>query len=768
MSGTFLNKNKLFFSIFSILFIFASFAFADPRVVSVSMVPPNPGFGDSFVVKVTYCAQGYNDAMMDIAVSSNAGLQSAALTGIGQVFVVYGTKTGNCAPMPPTSQPSSSPGGEIGCLANVKLNADLGQCTVCPSGSGNLYYREYTVRVPDAENFPGCTIANLYLHVGMKDANLNESEWATRDACTSESLTWAMPPLQPGFSIRKRAEGVLQDVGDLVVFAIDFTYQKGILQLTDSMPPYLKLVAYGPTTDAPYVTATGPVIGTVGPLANAFTWTFKDRSGDPTPASGSVWMLYSLNTDPGDGVVINNTAQGKMGATTKPASTNVKIGSSVMTLKKSAEQINVPVGTDVTYYLDYSINGDVLKAFQPFDNFPKTSYTDPTPPTGWQFRSEGGKTGTWTIEDQCGTGDRAIRGTMGSTNYPGLLYSGYNFCLGTITTDVMINPGNEASSQGYEGSDALVIIRDNGKTAPGDGRAYGLVISIDENPGGVAGGNMSIQECVPGCTWAATSVFDPPFDIVANKWYVAKIEATSDCTFRYKVWPKGDAEPGWQKTYTAATCIPCTDPSGPFYSGFGEQGGAKGVTEDIYNNFIITAPRTSASVHLYDTVPLPLTYLGQSGPHTLVGGPPVLDWNLADLAPITNESGSFTWWARVTTCDPITNTGDLISATAAGVRSNEVVIYPVCPEISSITKTANVPLVVSGDTVTWYIAYKNNGLANITNYTITDTWPPYMNALGCLAPAGSCTFGNPVKLTIPLLAPGASGIFTWWGRVTYP
>ena len=87
----------------------------------------------------------------------------------------------------------------------------------------------------------------------MKDQQLAESEWVTRgtDPCTSETLSWNIPLFDPDFTVNKKVEGVLQQVGDLMVYSIDYSYQNGQLVITDTLPTppgggALRIVSIGP------------------------------------------------------------------------------------------------------------------------------------------------------------------------------------------------------------------------------------------------------------------------------------------------------------------------------------------------------------------------------------------------------------------------------------------------------------------------------------------------------------------------------------------
>jgi len=91
---------KFLFAVILVSFIPFSI-YANPQILGLSMDPPNPGFGESALVRITYCAQGYNDATIAMAVSINPTATNANVSGAGQVFVLYGNRTVNCQNMLP-------------------------------------------------------------------------------------------------------------------------------------------------------------------------------------------------------------------------------------------------------------------------------------------------------------------------------------------------------------------------------------------------------------------------------------------------------------------------------------------------------------------------------------------------------------------------------------------------------------------------------------------------------------------------------------------
>jgi len=683
------KQRKLFLSAL-ILLINISFLHAEARLTNFTMNPPSPGFGQAVTVHIEYCAQLYADTQMALAVSTSPTRQNAALSGVGQVFIV--SEAGFDVP---TSRPAPTQGGRIDYLGNTQ-NGYIATppCLECSNGGGQVYVKDWVVHIPDAENFPGCNVTNLYMHVGFKDNNMNEGDWHALSACQSGALTWSIPLQASDFSVRKRVEGVIQDVNDLVLFSVDYKYANGPLTVTDVIPAAwagnLELVSYGPTAiTGGTVTHPSPVPGAT---SGTFQWVFPDRTNVKGSAEGTVWMLYRLRNAVPLGTRFTNTVSGTMNSTTKTDTASIVTGQAAIDINKTQSATQLLLGDVITYTLEYSINGSKLIAYQPMDDLSGV-YTS-SPPAGWNFLPNNGTNGTWTVSDACGTGDRIITGNVGTANsFPAMTYTGSAFCTGTIVTDVLIDPG--PAGAGYEGSDALVIIRNNNLAGTANS-AYGLVISIDDFIGTNSNGNVGFQKCTAGaCDWPLSV---NSIQVTGNKWYRIKIDISgaSANTFRAKVWPKGDPEPsGYTITWTdpAVGSMACTNPASGWYAGIGEQGGANGTTRDSYNNFMLYEPRTSANTMLYDTIPADLSYLGALGPSAPVQTSGMVRWN---LGTIMNEGGSYTWWGTVTGCGPITNIAAIDgNDPVLPVLSNDTILHIYCgsPTVTPTMTETNTPTV---------------------------------------------------------------------------
>jgi uncharacterized repeat protein (TIGR01451 family) len=756
MSGNLFKKTALLPIIF-ILLAMSTFIYADPRILSVTLNPPNPTFGQTATLTVNYCGDSYNSIWLSAAISTLNTYTNPQISGTGQWFVV--------SPTYPTNVQKVAPGASIGYQIRAGLGT-AGTCTDC-GGTVNATLGTWTgtITIPNASDFPGCNISQLYLLIRMGQSNLNEGSWITPQACAPNSSGyispgWAIPTPDCDFTLHKRAEGVLAVATDLLLYSIDYTYSNGKLTITDQIPSpssgAFTLVSVGP---ASMWTGT-PAIGTIIPPASGtVTWNLPDRSGQPGTASGTVWFLLRMSSAITPGTKITNSATGTItGAScalpSQTVKTDIIVGQAVATLTKSARSASVNYHDTITYYLDYEIKGSRLVAYQPFDDITAGTYTG-TPPTGWNFIPNNGDNGTWQVYDECGTGDYIIKGSAQNNDYPGMTLKTPQFCTGMIVTDVLI-------SANYEGADALIVIRNNNLASPNN-KAYALVVSVDDTPA-----NLAIQICSPSCSWPATGQAHG-LNLLSNTWFRVRINVLSDCHFQAKIWKRGDPEPGaYQIDYNEGTCsMACTDPADPtlgWTPGIAEQGGASKVTNDEYNNFIVYQPLKSLDTTVYDTIPPGVSYAGAIGSVPIATNP-VVKWS---LGPIQDSGGSLTWLAQVNTCDAILNTGTITGTGIVPVDSNVLEVDPICAEVSGLTKTATTagPVMI-GDTITWVIKYCNDGVGVMHNYIVTDPVPAGMNCQGCLGGCTGCPGTGTITWSLGDIPIGVCNqSLTWWGKVT--
>ena len=669
----------IFFLSFFLIILNMSLFSGEPRIYNLTMIPSNPNFGDEVTISFDLCINQYvNPANIIIAVSSFSNVLPFPTNG--QVLVVSSWGVG----VNTLGQSGIDAGYNGGSGPGWSGPFDCSDCSA--NASSASVHHSFKVKIPPANNFPGCDVKNLYLHVGAKNNYFDSTVWAALNGqCNLSTLSWSIPVPSPTFSVYKKAEGVAQNDGDLILYTIDYTYGNGQLTITDNLPAggVFRFVKAGP--GAPVLTASP----SVGATSGTISWTFPDRTGISGIASGSVWFLVSLVNPPATpGTVISNTAQGNMPVVgTKTSSVDITVGQAAMTIKKYQSENNLNMGQTITYTLEYEINGSNMKSYNSFDELVTgTRYGDSgewdssvgpgngSPPPGWLSIPYGTDEGVWEVVEPCGSGDKYLRGSASANqHYPGLLLAGANntFCTGQIVADAMIEPA------GYEGSDAQIIIRHNGLSGSGS-YSIGLILSIDNTPG-----RFSFQKVSGGTpTWPTST---NSVDIFGYKWYRVRVDVQqtgSFYTLKARVWPKGDPEPNvWHlidsTNFPVDTTWRC-DGLGTYNNwrpGVSEQRGDSNV-KNSYDNFVIYEPRTNANATLFDTIPAQINYVGSTGPlgpGSLSGG--VISWNLGTIA---NESGSYTWWGIVNGCGTITNQAGIDSTSNNPVFSNITSLNVVC------------------------------------------------------------------------------------------
>lgn len=758
------------------LLIITSSLFAGlPRIVSVVMNPPAPSFGDAVSVEVTYCHSVYQSADINIAFSSNP-LFTAPGTG-GQVFVVSSEGVDYKISYPEDNR--------MGYNLYTGSGALPGTCTTCDAGeiNGRLMTQIFNLHVPSASDFPGCDITTLYLHVGMKD-QMYRGDWTMISPCQKNSAnTWSIPLFTPDFTMRKRVEGIANEPNDLVLYSIDYEYMNGSLSITDTIPGSgrYSLVDAGPGSMITSSPAPGQTSGTI-------VWNLPDRTGERGSNVGSVWMLLKLNKPPAaNGDLLINTATGTMpGVGSKTASANLTVGQPAMSVTKYQSDDRISYGMNITYALEYRINGSQLKIWRSFDNNMGVYNCATGAPSGWRFMPFNGDCGTWTIADPCGTGDAYITGDVNGTGkYPGLLVDDGDpadlsdqFCTGIIVSDVMIDPG------GYEGADAQIIVRSNGQTGAA-ARSIALILSIDNTPPGTSGGYIVFQTVNGAAVNWYGGTPNNPAGVVGQKWFRVRIEVTNsgaDQVYRAKVWPKGDPEPtfqngvnGTQWTFTGANTsadFRC-DGLGTYNdwrAGVNEQRESN-LTKDSYNNFAVYIPRVSTNSVLYDTVPAGITVLGGTAGYTTVniGGRQIIRWNLGN---IQDQSGSFTWYGRVETCGLVTNRAALDGDDPViPSYSNETVLDVYCGTPTVTPTVTSTPTFTATLTVTpTYTATPTATPTFTFTLTATPTFTATATPTFTHTPTATLTFtatATPTNTATRTATPTATSTYTATPTFTY-
>jgi len=737
-------KHKIFLimSICCNVLLSASLFAGTPAIISMTMNPTNPDWGQQFVLTMQVCHDAYNSENDLVVAVSTSNVYNPAPTG-GQIFLIssQGVDAHSANPKCQNGQLAYN-GCDMGYTLPVPNPTPVLNCDTCTNGGGFDGYTQnlqFNLTMPQSSDMgTACGSTTLYLLAATKSSGLSSTDWTGTSAgvCNNSEgadLSWPLPTPPPGsLSIDKRATGMLQDTGDLVLFSIDYTYGNGQLVITDPLPGVagLTLVSVGPST----ISGGNVTAPAAGSSSGNIVWTLPAST---YTKQGTVWILMQMSTLLSPGTQITNTASATCGANNASASANITVGSAAISVQKleSVSSFLKLTGDNatITYFLNYTVNGDRLRAYRSFDNTTTQTYTSGTgAPPGWIFEPSGSDYGTWTVSDPCGTGDRTLTGAAQGSSYPALLMddptpANVDICTGIVACDVYINP-DATPPNGYQGADGLVILRNNNQG--GNSNAYALLLSIDTNP---AGGYVGFQKCAgSSCNWYAG---ETTFPISGDTWYHTKTWMTTDAggdyIFNAKVWQFGSPEPsGYTASWTdagaannAAWNCSGTGTYNDWRPGVGEQsGGSAGAVQDSYDNMAIMTSGVSASAVLYDTIPAGLNYSGSNPAGTTTGGSPnMVTWALNNLA---DQSGSYTWWATTNACgQSFTNVAGIAAPGVVAQFSNPVVFDVNCMSPTPQGSPTDTPTITSTITPT----YTDSPVYSPTNsptYTATPSITP--------------------------------------------
>jgi len=187
-------------------------------------------------------------------------------------------------------------------------------------------------------------------------------------------------------------------------------------------------------------------------------------------------------------------------------------------------------------------------------------------------------------------------------------------------------------------------------------------------------------------------------------------------------------------------------------------------------------PDTAVGAVLTDSIPAGTTFVSASAGCGAAGA--TVTCNLGDIASpgsvvvnvtvATGSAGVITDTASVTsnTPDPVPgNNNDPEDTTVIGPVPTQIVptqFVPtqvgVVPSLDpTISKRADPPFALPGDTITWTITISNPGSSAATNVVVTDTLPGEVVIVSVSSSSGSVTFsGQSVTFTQAVLGPGES------------
>ena len=547
----------------------------------------------------------------------------------------------------------------------------------------------FKVQVP-AYGQQGAMYNTAYqFHVGSK-AYTEAAGDADQYSCLP--FTTCNPPASSSNAL-KRADGTAAN-GNIMLYWVDYEFFNSAGNwVSDVLPPCLNYLGAAPQ----------PYDGTPAvwnPVTRRVSWRIQD-SNTSVMDYASVGSLYIEVDLSGCAADIINTAQycyscSASGPWTSTNTVDQALGGPNVLLTKSqqslagtplAENITLADGTQFQYVLQYTLSGDALRCFEPFDEVAAGTYNVPSGgPAGfgtWSGDNSGAT--TWRVVDN-GYGDRYVSFT--GSGYHALLLScagsetAGQFCGGTVQVDMRHDQASDPNA------DALLVLRSDGLS---NGNTYSLLITGDENPS--PGSHFKIQRCSAGaCTYINSGNLLPALD---GSWYTVKaVEVPGQPGhILAKFWPRGTPEPSaWMINWTDPTPFPCTPAAGGHYRpGVGGQ-----AAKDDYDNFRVYSANQLSQAVLYDSIPLGVDYVSSN---PLASGIPLNNNSPGDQVRwdftgnnygavggiLFAGSGAFTWVARTDCADfqdhvanRATLSGQILPQPARATDSNVVHLLISC------------------------------------------------------------------------------------------
>ncbi len=675
--------------------------------------------GQVIPVTVIYTQTGgWNQVYLLGAFNSSASTIQTCSTP-NQDFVIYGGSSGGSDTQSP---PTSSNGFSVN-----------------PGGTGPAT-QIFNVTVP--AGFAGGGSYQFVVGGSGCDAKCNdlgnfESEKAT-------TINIPFPP--PSLSISKSAEGNQANVGDLVLFRVDYTYANdGPITITDTLPGSVTMAS----SNGSEISPGGSVAGSTA------KWVLPYSKGLQT---GYVWVLAKVASGT-PGTQITNTANAASSdLTAAPASANVAIGGKFQ-ISKSESATSFTPGQTITYTLTYSIGGTSLQTSDSYLNdtsgsgsntgtnvtgYDGTGYTASNNLYPWKIASDFAGNHYIDVQTRTGTNTTADYETLMRTTPAAPFCSGGTYIVeGDINIPSVLQDGSTPNGTGQDASLPIAVNSSSGF-------GYVLILSRDDAPSffslqenGTANSYVAVRQTHAGGFKSTYMKGSSP--VLYDTWYTIKAQITvvgTSITIDAVVWPVGTPEPPagqWDITYTTTTTasgVTCSGP-GNYQYGWQSNPASSGATyttgRDLYGNLRMLGDDAAVSTRIWDTVPTGITYSGTSlvpvvhGINT-AGNDQVL-WNLSPVTIFDQPSTTLTWWG-VAVCPSggsasVTNAAAIQdNTTSAAVTSNAVVATILgCPTNTPTPTPTNTPTMTPTKTPT------NSPTATPTltptnTPTPTNTWTP--------------------------------------------
>jgi hypothetical protein len=539
----------------------------------------------------------------------------------------------------------------------------------------------FTITVPASLN-AGSTYNFI---VGASGCDAQCGDLGNMETESHIGISIAVPP--PGLTFSKTAEGNTANVGDLVLFRMDYTYvNNGPITITDTLPAEV-----APTTaNGAEVSPGGTVTG------QAVTWILPFST---IPQSGYVWVLTKVVSG-AVGTEITNTANATSPSVTVPsASANVEIGGKFQ-ISKSESATTLAAGSNITYTVTYSIGGTSLQTSDSYLNntvgnsttasgsenvitgYDGTDYTSSGNLNTWKVGNSSSEGNYIDVQTQAGVNTTSDYETLlrNSPNAP-LCTNGTYIVEGDIDIPSMLQNGTTPNGSGQDGSLVLAV---NPTATAGTNYGLVLILSQDKNPA-----YLSLQADNALTTYgtvASTNTFQSASMnnlVEYDTWYTVKAQITNNggtITVNAVVWPIGTPEPPantWDISYTVpAGANFCTGTPSYQYGwqsnpSSGVNGGVVtyGPGRDLYSNLRMLSDDPAVNTRVWDTVPTGMTYTGSSmvpttnAPNT--AGNDMVLWKFAPVTIYDQPTTTLTWWGTVacSASDTVTNVAAIVDDT---------------------------------------------------------------------------------------------------------